>query len=185
MEQSSVMATGIGGQGIQLLAKTLALGAVRQGLHAMLSAEVGGEMRGGPSLASVVIGPTPVKALPILEDTDAVILSHHRHSDRARERLVPGGLVVVNSDVVDRDVIPEGAQVLLIPAVSAARELGAPQAQGLIMLGAFAAHTGLVDLEHLGDAMEALLPPYRAAAAPSNRLALQRGGELARQEAHA
>ncbi|MBK8731210.1 MAG: 2-oxoacid:acceptor oxidoreductase family protein [Tetrasphaera sp.] len=179
------MATGIGGQGIQLLAKTLALGAVRQGRHAMLSAEVGGEMRGGPSLASVVIGDSPVKALPIFEEADSIILSHHRHSERARERLVPGGLVVVNSDVVDRDVIPSGADVLLIPAVSAARELGAPQAQGLIMLGAFAARTGIVEIEHLGDAMESLLPPYRAAAAPSNRLALQRGHALALQEAHA
>lgn len=175
----SVMATGIGGQGIQLLAKTLGLGATRQGLQAMLSNEVGGEMRGGPSLASVVIGDGAARALPILEQTDTVILSHHRHSERARERLVQGGLVVVNSDVVDPDVIPTDADVLRIPAVSAARELGAPQAQGFILLGAFAARTGIVDLDHLGDAMEALLPPYRAAAAPANRLALQRGSELA------
>lgn len=179
MDELSVMATGIGGQGIQLLAKTLALGATRQGRHAMLASEVGGEMRGGPSLASVVIGDAPVRALPILESCDTMILSHHRHSERACERLVPGGLVVVNADVVDSTVIPEGAEVLLVPAVTTARELGAVQAQGFVLLGAYAARTGVVDLAHLGDAMEELLPPYRAAAAPTNRRALQRGAELA------
>ncbi len=177
-----MMATGIGGHGIQLLAKVLALGAVRSGRHAMLSNEVGGEMRGGPSLASVVIGDAPVRALPILEQADTVILSHHRHSERSRQRLAPGGLVVVNCDVVDpdthADVIPEGSAVLLVPAVRIAREIGAPQSQGLVLLGAYAAATGVVDLEHLGAAMEALLPPYRAAAAPANHEALRRGADL-------
>lgn len=169
------MVTGIGGQGIQLLSKVLALAATDQGKHAMLSAEVGGEMRGGPSLASVVIGDEPVRALPILERADAIIVSHHRFSERPIERLDPGGLCLVNSSIVDSATLPEGARVVEVAATGLAKELGAAQASGFVLLGAFNALTGLVEPDRLVTAMERLLPPYRKQHAPKNAEALARG----------
>ncbi|GAA0907585.1 hypothetical protein GCM10009558_096240 [Virgisporangium aurantiacum] len=74
--EREVIVTGIGGQGIQLLAKTLALAATRAGLHAMLSADYGGEMRGGPSKASVVVGDGPLHALPVLASAWSAIVAH-------------------------------------------------------------------------------------------------------------
>ncbi len=72
------MVTGIGGQGIQLLAKTLALAATHEGHHAMLSADYGGEMRGGPSKASVVVGAEPLRSLPVLASAWSAIIAHPR-----------------------------------------------------------------------------------------------------------
>ena len=49
-----VILTGIGGQGIQLCAKVLALAAAADDHHVMLSSYFGGEMRGGRTEATVV-----------------------------------------------------------------------------------------------------------------------------------
>lgn len=174
----AVLVTGIGGQGIQLLSKTLALAATHAGRHAMLSAEVGGEMRGGPSLASVVVADVPVRALPILESADAMVLAHHRFSAKPVSRLVPGGLCLVNASVVDKADEPVGVCCVRVPAASVAKELGAPQAGGLVLLGAFNAVTGLVPAGELLKAMRELLPPYRQQHLASNAEALTAGADL-------
>ena len=55
--------SGIGGQGIQLISKMLAVSAMETGRHVMLNGVYGGEMRGGKSLATVIIGSRPLRAL--------------------------------------------------------------------------------------------------------------------------
>lgn len=164
----AVTVSGIGGQGIQLLSKTIALAATASGLHAMLAADYGGEMRGGPSSTSFVLDREPVNALPILEQTDAIVLSHHKFSDRARERLVEGGLCMINSSIVDTSVLPEHAKVVEVPAADLAKQLGAPQASGLLLAAAFNELCQIVDHEVLVDAMKSLIPPYRQEAIPKN-----------------
>ena len=64
--EREILFTGIGGQGIQLMAKVLAQAAVDEGKHAMLFGLYGGAMRGGPSDSTVVIGDGPIEAPPIV-----------------------------------------------------------------------------------------------------------------------
>lgn len=175
MEQE-VLVVGIGGQGIQLVGKTLALAATNAGLHAMLGADYGGEMRGGTSRASVVVGDAPLRALPILPAAGAAIVMHDKFDGPVPERLRPGGLLVLNSSIVDPDAVDATAhRVVALPVTEMARELGAPQAAGLVILGAFARLTGIVEHDALVEAMTDLLPPYRKQHAESNARALAAG----------
>jgi 2-oxoglutarate ferredoxin oxidoreductase subunit gamma len=176
MEQE-VLIVGIGGQGIQLVGKTLAQAATEAGLHAMLAAEYGGEMRGGPSQSTVVVGDAPLRALPILPAAGAAIVMHDKFTGPVPERVRADGLVVLNSSIVDPDAVGGEHRVVALPVTEMARELGAAQAAGLIMLGAFAAVTGIVDHDRLVAAMTALLPPYRKQHAESNARALAAGTE--------
>jgi 2-oxoglutarate ferredoxin oxidoreductase subunit gamma len=169
--ERELIVTGVGGQGIQLLAKTLALAATREGRHAMLSADYGGEMRGGPSKASVVVGDGPLRALPVLPSAWSAIVAHHRFSEPALARVRPGGPVVINAPLVD----PAGLGDFEVHAVDAASL--APQAIGFVLLGAYNAITGLVRPESLVTAMEELLPPYRKQHAPANARALAAGAD--------
>lgn len=173
--EREVIVTGIGGQGIQLLAKTLALAATRAGHHAMLSADYGGEMRGGPSKASVVVGDEPLKALPVLASAWSAIIAHHRFSEPVLARLRPGGPVIANVPLVDPAVLPAGMDVHTIDAAAVAKEVGAPNAVGFVLLGAYNAVARMVEPEALAEAMEELLPPYRRQHAPANRKALEAG----------
>ena len=172
--RDEVIITGIGGQGIQLMAKTLALAATRTGLHAMLASDFGGEMRGGPSQASVVVDDEQLRSLPILPAARSAVVMHHKHSAFALDRLVPGGLAVVNSSVADPAAIGD-AEVVAIPAVDIARAADAPNAAGFVMLGAYVTLRQLVGVAALGDAMRELVPPYRAQHVAANLRALDAG----------
>jgi len=65
--QVEVLLTGIGGQGVQLAAKTLAMAATAEGRQVLMSSHYGGEMRGGQTEASVVIADEGLRSVPILE----------------------------------------------------------------------------------------------------------------------
>lgn len=171
----AVLLAGIGGQGIQLIGKTLALAATAEGRHAMLAADYGGEMRGGPSNASVVIGVQPLRSLPILPAADAAIVANHKFSGPIPERLRPGSLLLLNSSIVDVATTGDTHRVVGVPATATAAELGAPQASGFVLLGAFNALTGLVARDSLVEAMTSLLPPYRRQHAAKNAEALDAG----------
>ena len=173
--ERELIVTGLGGQGIQLLAKTLALAATREGRHAMLSADYGGEMRGGPSKASVVIGDAPLRALPVLPSAWSAIVAHHRFSEPVLARLRPGGPVIANVPLVDPAALPGGMEVHPVDAAAIAKSVGAPNAAGFVLLGAYNAVARMVEPDTLAAAMEELLPPYRRQHAPANSRALEAG----------
>lgn len=184
--ERELIVSGIGGQGIQLLAKTLALAATREGRYAMLAADYGGEMRGGPSKASVVIGDEPLRALPVLPSAWSAILAHHRYltgpahgsahpTESIVDRIRPGGPVVVNDKLVDAGALRADLVVHAVDAGAIATQVAAAQAVGFVLLGAYNAVTAMVSPDALVAAMEELLPPYRRQHAPANARAIEAG----------
>lgn len=167
--------SGIGGQGIQLMAKTLSLAALAEGRHIMLAAEYGSIMRGGSSLATVAIGATPLRSLPVIASADAAIILHQQYLEKPAARLRPDALVVTDSGVRERLPDLPTRNILDIPAERLSREIGNPTVAGLILLSAFNTATGLFRTQSLIDAMKELLPPYRKQHIAANERALIAG----------
>jgi len=172
--QVEVVLTGIGGQGVQLCAKTLAMAATAEGRQALLSAHYGGEMRGGQTEASVVVADRDLRSVPILAATWSAFVMHPKYWPGVEERLRPGGVVVANSTVVG-DLDAEGYRVFPVPAGDLAVALGASMSAGFVLLGAYNAITGMVGLDALIDAMRELVPPYRTQHLAANEAALRAG----------
>lgn len=172
--QREVLLSGIGGQGIQLAAKTLAMGGTAEGKQVMMSSHYGGEMRGGQTEASVVVADERVRSVPILESVWSAFLMHGRYWPGVAARLRPGGVVVANSTVVTE--LPAGDyEIHLVPAGDLAAEVGSVMGAGFVLLGAYSAVTGLVGLDALVGAMKQLVPPYRTQHVVLNEAALRAG----------
>jgi 2-oxoglutarate ferredoxin oxidoreductase subunit gamma len=183
--EREVILSGIGGQGIQLMGKSLALAATNAGLYAMLAADYGGEMRGGPSQASVVIGDVPLRSLPILPSAGAAVLMHPKFSAFAVQRLRRDGLLLLNTSIMPAGEVAHPGQVVGLPVSAMARELGAPQSACFVMLGAYLAVTQIVEQGELERAMRQLLPPYRAQHGDANARAIASGLAAARNQLRA
>jgi 2-oxoglutarate ferredoxin oxidoreductase subunit gamma len=177
--QTEVIMTGIGGQGIQLCAKVLAVAATNDGRQAMLSAHYGGEMRGGQTEASVVIGDAPLRSLPILPSTWSAFVMHPNYWPPVRDRLRPGGVVVVNSSIAAEAYEGIDAHLFPVAADDIAASVSAPMGAGFVLLGAYGAITGLVELSSLVEAMTQLVPPYRTQHIAANRASLEAGADAA------
>ena len=90
--------SGIGGQGIQLVAKMLALAASNENRFVMFNGAYGGEMRGGKSMATIHIGDAPLHALPVAARADAAVVLHHRFWAEPAARMDPDALLVVDTE---------------------------------------------------------------------------------------
>lgn len=176
--QKEVILTGIGGQGIQLAAKTLAMAATAEGRQVMMSSHYGGEMRGGQTEASVVVADGALRSVPILESAWSAFVMHSRYWPGVAARLRPDGVAVYNSSVVE-ELEPAG-EVRLVPVAAGevATGLGSDMAAGFVLLGAFAEVTGLAHVDSLVSAMKELVPPYRVQHLALNEAALRAGAAV-------
>jgi Pyruvate/2-oxoacid:ferredoxin oxidoreductase gamma subunit len=89
--------------------------------------------------------------------------------------LSPGAVVILNTTVFDGDFQGSPWLVVEIPATELSSRLGVPVAASMVMLGAYAACTGIVGLGSLGAAVSEALPSYRAQHAEINVEALRTG----------
>ncbi len=174
MERALLM-SGIGGQGVQLAAATLAHAATAEGRDVQLFGSYGGMMRGGPTEATVIMADGTVVSPPTVATAWAAIVLHHEHAGGVLGRLRPGGLVFVNTTVVPDVTVADGIEVVEVPATELAQRAGNPMAASMVLAGACAAATGLVGLASLRAAARALLPEYRARHLEVNDAALGAG----------
>ncbi len=178
--EREILFTGIGGQGIQLMAKVLAQAVAADGRHAMLFGLYHGAMRGGASDTTLVVGDAPIEAPPVVPACWAIVAMHPRSLDGLMRKLRPNGLVFANATLVET---PDAVTTIRVPATRLAEEAGNAMGAGMLMLGAFVAHTGVASLEGVVAAMRAALPSHRARQADANAAMLARGAEWIREAA--
>ncbi len=172
--EREILLSGIGGQGVQLAARSLATAAMREGRRVLMFGTYGGVMRGGDTDATIVIGDTSLLTPPVVDHAWAVLAMHHMSWTALRAKLRPQGFLLTDSNVFQASTGHAGPS-LAIPAIAMATEAGMPQAGSMVALGAFAAATGIVALETLLAIAEEVLPPYRRQFAEANRKALALG----------
>lgn len=182
MSETTIIIAGIGGQGAQLLGKILARAALAEGKHVMLSAEYGGEMRGGRSFASVVIGDGPLRSLPVIEVADMAIVLHDKHWEESDYLLKPGGMAYCEGAfldlIADKSLKTDPPRTFIgVGGLACAKAVGAGLGGGLALLGGFCAYTGLAKLDHLISVMAEITPPYRQQHVVPNERAIRGGAE--------
>jgi len=181
--EREVIATGIGGQGIQLAAEVLARAATAEGRAVLMFGSYGGMMRGGNTDANLVFADAPISAPPVPPLTWAALLMHHEHAGPVVAKLREDGVVFVNVSVIGSpvdlhvDLRVQSASVVEVPATDLAVEAGNIITASLVMVGALAAATGIVGLDSLAVAMQQSLPSYRQQHVALNQRALTVGYE--------
>ncbi len=176
--------TGIGGQGVQLIARTLALAAAAEGYEVTMFGSYGGMMRGGNSDATVVIGTGQVLAPPTVSSFSFGLAMHPAYWPNLRDRLVTGATALIDSSIFTEPANFERGRVVEIPATGAAAAMGTPMSAGMLALGAFVASTGLVGVGAVVEATQQVLPTYRQDHAQANARAVWAGVEIVKRAPH-
>jgi Pyruvate/2-oxoacid:ferredoxin oxidoreductase gamma subunit len=174
MERAIAM-TGIGGQGIQLVAKLLAEAAMREGRQVMMFGIFMGMIRGGSSDSTVVVADDEIVSPPIVPEVWGVLAMHPEGLPKLAPKVRPGGVLVRNATMVLESPAWDGVRDVAVPATDLAKEMGQPLGASMIGLGALAAASRVVELGSLVDALAAVLPPHRQKHVAANRACLERG----------
>src|ERR1700733_2497857 len=133
--EREILLSGIGGQGIQLVAKTLAVAAMHEGRRVLMFGTYGGEMRGGATEAAVVVGAGSLLTPPVIDFAWAGLAMHPMGWPTMAAKLRPGGLVLINTSVF-ADTVGYDGTVLPLAATGMATAAAMQQAGAMVALGA-------------------------------------------------
>ena len=173
--EREILFTGIGGQGVQLASKILALAAMREERHVMSLGTYGGTMRGGNTDSTVVVGDTAIESPPIVSRAWAGVVVHPRYWEPLRTRLRPGSVVAFDAELTGGSLPGGSFEPLCVNASAIAKEIEAPLSIALVLLSAFCAATQLVSLPALAESMADAIPSYRSQHIATNRRAIKAG----------
>ena len=171
--QSEVQFAGFGGQGILLIGKILAYAAMEEGHEVAWIPSYGPEMRGGTAYCTVVVADRPIGS-PIIRDPKHLVAMNRPSLEKFAPRVKAGGVVLINSSLID---IPSGRDDVVevnIPVVDIAKEIGSVKAANIIALAAFVAKTELVSIECLRKCIEHEFES-KPKLIPLNMTAIERG----------
>lgn len=169
--------TGVGGQGIQLIAKTLAQAGMREGRQVMMFGLFMGTIRGGSSESTVVLADAEIQTPPIVPQIWSTVAMHPAGLPQLGRKMRPGGMLLFNSSLVTSPPAWAGVRLFGIPATAMAEAMGQAVGAAMIALGAFARATGIVAVESLEEALAEVLPPHRRKLIDGNAACLRAGAD--------
>lgn len=178
MERSVIFA-GFGGQGILFAGTVLARAAMAEGLEVLWIPSYGPEMRGGTASCTVIVAPEAIGS-PIVDKADAVVVLNPPSLAKFEPLVAPGGLLVLNSSLIEALPSRSDLEVISIPGTALARAAGDDRLVSMAALGALLARRPIVSLAAVRTAIEAMVQVKRPEILAADLAALDAGYAAAR-----
>jgi Pyruvate/2-oxoacid:ferredoxin oxidoreductase gamma subunit len=173
---------GFGGQGILLLGVAISECGMQAGYKVSWLPSYGPEMRGGTANCHVRVSETEIGS-PLLAEADVLIAMNRPSLEKFEADLKPGGLLLIDSSLIDIPAKRTDVDVIRIPATEIADRIGSTRCANMVMLGAYVEKTGILDLQSVIDALPSYIKSKKTI--PMNQQALAKGAEFVREHAGA
>jgi len=170
--------SGFGGQGVLAIGNLLTYAAIKEGRYVTYLPIYGVEMRGGTANCTVVISSREIGS-PVVGRPHAAIVMNLPSLVKYEPRILPNGLLLINSSLIDvKEVSRRDIEILSIPVNEIAIDHGNPKLANMVALGAFNEKTKLVQMTSLYESLEKVLDDRYHRLIPSNIKAIQIGAEF-------
>jgi 2-oxoglutarate ferredoxin oxidoreductase subunit gamma len=147
---------GFGGQGVLSMGLSLAQTAMEEGKFVTYLPSYGAEVRGGTANCTVAISDEEI-ASPVASSPEFVVAMNHPSLIRFQNQIQSGGVLFINSSLVQIDVSRGDIDIIRVPANKIAEEIESPRSANMVMLGAFTKKSGLVSISTLVEGLKSTL----------------------------
>lgn len=175
MATQEIIFAGFGGQGILSMGKFLAYAGMDCNMNVSWLPSYGPEMRGGTCNCSVILTDDLIGS-PVITEPSAIVVMNRPSLEKFEPILKEGGLLIMDSDLIDVDPERKDIDVIKIPAQKEAEKIGSKNIANMILLGALVKRTGIVTLE---DLLKSLKEHGKEKFYESNKQAIEKGAEYA------
>ncbi|MDD5905833.1 MAG: 2-oxoacid:acceptor oxidoreductase family protein [Clostridiales bacterium] len=175
MEKTFIFA-GFGGQGMLLIGKFMAMSCMLDGKHVSWLPSYGPEMRGGTANCSVIVSDDPV-ASPLVDKADVIVAMNRPSLDKFEGSVKPGGVLVINSSIIDRKAVRDDITVVYCDANGIAESINNPKGANVAILGAVMQACPVTSVDSMMEAIRIELGERKAKFLPGNKAALLAGME--------
>ena len=149
------------------------------GKHVSWLPSYGPEMRGGTANCSVIVSDNEV-ASPLVDMADVIVAMNLPSLDKFESHVRPGGVLVINSSIIERKSVRDDITVVYCDANNIAEQVGNPKGANVAILGAMLEKTNIVPMEKMVEAIRIELGEKKAKFLEGNKKALVAGMEAAR-----
>jgi 2-oxoglutarate ferredoxin oxidoreductase subunit gamma len=178
--ETSIIISGFGGQGALFAGQVLTYAAMDEGKNTTWIPSYGPEMRGGTARCTVIISDEDIGS-PLVLKPDIALVLNLPSLDFLEPLLKPGGLMIANQSLIDRDFERDDFTGLFVPAQEIAEEIGERRMLNMVMLGAMLEIKPVVPVEAAKKALGDHIAERHKHTMPMNYEAMERGAEHARK----
>ena len=171
MATHKLIIAGFGGQGVMLIGQMIAYAGMLEGKEVTWMPSYGPEMRGGTANCTVIVSDKKINS-PIISEATSVVAMNLPSMVRFEDTVVPGGKLFVNRSLIKEKPGRDDIDVYYIDANEIAAGLQNDKAANMVILGAIARVTGIVELESIEKVMEKLFICNKSKLIPLNKQAL-------------
>jgi len=166
--------SGFGGQGVLVMGYVLATSGMHEDKHVTYLPSYGAEVRGGTANCTVTVSGEPI-ASPVASFPDFAVLMNAPSLIRFEGGVKTGGIVFLNSDLVNVRPKRRDIQVVSIPVNSIAEKLGNTRGANMVMIGALVQRTSLVSLKSVIKSVKSIFQKKGSKVHKMNTLAIREG----------
>ncbi|NIO11240.1 MAG: 2-oxoacid:ferredoxin oxidoreductase subunit gamma [Deltaproteobacteria bacterium] len=148
--------SGFGGQGVLLMGYVLSHGAMAKGLNVTYFPSYGAEMRGGTANCTVTLSDKKI-ASPVASNPDILVAMNFPSLEKFGSTVTEQGLVFLNSSLIEEIPSREDVELVRVPALELAKEVGSERTTNMVMIGVVCAKAGLLTMEETITGMRAAL----------------------------
>jgi len=172
--QTEILIAGFGGQGVLFAGQLLAYAAMDNGHEVTWIPSYGPEMRGGTANCTVIISDEEIGS-PMVRHPQALIVMNLPSLDKYEPTLAKGGLLLINSSVINRSARRTDIRSIQIPGNAISETIGDRRMTNMVMLGGLLANLPVLPLEAIEKALKEHLPERHHRLLPLNYQALRQG----------
>ena len=180
--QTEIVIAGFGGQGVLFTGQLLSYAAMDCGKEVTWIPSYGPEMRGGTANCTVIISDEEIGS-PQVRNPAAVIAMNLPSLDKYEALVKPGGVLIINGSLVNRNAMRSDIKAVAIPASEIAEQIGDRRLTNMVLLGGLLANLPVLSLENLQAAIRVHTPARHQKLMPLNLLALEQGATFLAQTA--
>ena len=150
--QIKTIFSGFGGQGVLMMGYAFAVAAMREDKHVTYMPSYGAEVRGGTANCTVAVSSEEI-ASPIASSPEFIVVMNKPSLAMFQNRLQPGGVLFLNSTMIDDTPSRGDIEVVTVDAGTIAEDIGDMRSTNMVMLGSFVNKTNMVKLSTVIDGL--------------------------------
>jgi len=157
--QLNILISGTGGQGVVAAGEFLSDALFRKGYEVMFGRSYGAEARGGSCRSEIMVSDAEINDLQF-ERSDVLLALSLPAFKKFVGVAKPGSLVLVDSEVLEEaGKVRDDVEIIGVPTRQVSLRLGNPIVANMVLLGALARRSEMVNLEFLKEAVRANMRP--------------------------
>lgn len=174
MKDLNILFAGFGGQGVLFSGKVIAYAGMMEGKEISWLPSYGPEMRGGTANCSVCISDNKIGS-PLVINPDILVAMNLPSLDKFEKDVVPGGMIILDSTLINRKVERDDVNVIYLPASKLSEDAGVKGAANMVIVGRLWKETKFCSEENLDKGLVKSIPAKKMDLLDKNRKMISTG----------